>query len=356
MNKVREGVWVRAAAERKVVAAMMVALVMVGALATACGGRRNAAEGARGGAPSATQLALVAYSTPKEAYEKIIKEFQATPEGRDVTFTQSYGGSGDQSRAVQSGLPADIVAFSLEPDMARLVQAGIVAKDWNSDEYKGMVTDSVVVFVVRKGNPKHIRTWADLVKPGIEVVTPNPFTSGGARWNAMAAFGAGSKAGKDEAAGVAYLTALFANVKVQDESARKSLQTFTSGRGDVLLAYENEAIFAQQAGADIDYVVPADTMLIENPVAVTTTSNHPKQAAAFLAFLHSEQAQRIFADAGYRPVVKGVVGNHKFPDPSGLFTIADFGGWSTVTKKFFDPAASIMADVERGLGVFVGKG
>ena len=330
-------------------AVKLVALSLI-VLMAACGGGANAAQGGR---DAGVELSLVAYSTPQKAYEEIISAFQKTSEGEGITFSQSYGSSGDQSRAVESGLPADYVAFSLEPDMTRLIEAGLVAEDWNSDEHKGMVTESVVVLVVRKGNPKGIKDWDDLTKPGIEVVTPNPFTSGGARWNVMAAFGAASDAGKDEKAGTDYLHALFRNVKVQDESARKSLQTFTSGKGDVLLAYENEAIFAQSEGAEIDYVVPDETILIENPVAVSSKSKHPEQAEAFRTFVLSDEAQTIFARNGYRPVVDGIAEADSFPQPSGLFTIEEFGGWEDVMKKFFDPEGSIMADVERSIGVTV---
>ena len=300
------------------------------------------------------QLSLVAYSTPQEAYEKIITAFNATPQGKNVTFTKSFGASGDQSRAVVAGLDADYVAFSLETDVTRLVKEKLVADDWNTDKYAGNVTDSVVVLVVRKGNPKNIKGWADLTKPGLEVITANPFTSGGARWNVMAAYGQVIKGGGTEADGVKYLNDLFKNVPVQDDNARKSLQTFTSGKGDVLLAYENEAIFAQQNGQDIDYVVPDSTILIENPAAVTTSTKHPEQAKAFLDFVLSPTAQKIFAENGYRPVVDGIDSSYDFPTPTGLFTIADLGGWTDVSKKFFDPKGSIMADVETAIGVSVG--
>ena len=302
----------------------------------------------------AAELSLVAYSTPQAAYEQIIKAFNATPQGKNITFTQSYGASGDQSRAVVAGLDADYVAFSLEPDVTRLVKEGFVAADWNEDQFGGNVTDSVVVLVVRKGNPKNITGWVDLAKPGIEVITANPFTSGGARWNVMAAYGQIIKNGGTEADGVAYLKALFKNVPVQDDSARKSLATFTSGKGDVLLAYENEAIFAQQNGQDIDYVLPDSTILIENPIAITSSSKHPQQAKAFYNFVRTPEAQAIFAKNGYRPIIDGVDSPYDFPTPKGQFTIADLGGWSDVTKKFFDPAGSIMADVETGIGVSVG--
>ena len=302
----------------------------------------------------AADLSLVAYSTPQAAYDEIIKAFNATPQGKNITFTESFGASGDQSRAVANGLAADYVAFSLAPDINRLVKANLVASDWNADEHKGMVTDSVVVLVVRKGNPKGIKSWADLTKPGIEVITPNPFTSGGARWNVMAAYGQVIKGGGTEQDGVDYLNALFKNVPVQDDSARKALQTFTSGKGDVMLAYENEAIFAQVNGQDIDYVVPDSTILIENPIAITSSTEHPDQAKAFLDFVRSTTAQQIFADNGYRPVVTGVKGKFDFPQPSALFTIDDLGGWTDVSTKFFDPTNGIMAAVEKSVGVSVG--
>jgi sulfate transport system substrate-binding protein len=320
----------------------------------ATAGATTPATGAATTELPAAELSLVAYSTPQAAYEEITTAFHETTQGKNITFTQSYGASGDQSRAVVAGLAADYVAFSLEPDVTRLVKEGIVAKDWNSDAHAGNVTESVVVLVVRKGNPKHIKGWADLTKPGVEVITANPFTSGGARWNVMAAYGQIIKGGGTEADGIAYLNALFKNVPVQDDSARKSLATFTSGKGDVLLAYENEAIFAQQKGQAIDYIVPDSTILIENPVAVTSTSQHPDQAKAFLDFVRTPEAQAIFAKNGYRPVIDGVDSPYDFPTPSGLFTIADFGGWSDVSKKFFDPKGSILADVEAGIGVSVG--
>jgi len=329
----------------------VVALGACGSSKTGSSGRATSSADGSGPALAAAKLSLVAYSTPQAAFEKIIAAFQKTSQGRNIRFTQSYGGSGDQSRAVEAGLTADVVDFSLEPDMTRLVKDGIVAPDWNADQYKGMVSDSIVVIGVRKGNPKSIRMWEDLTRPGIEVITPNPFQSGGARWNVLAAYGAKSQAGKDGAGGVAYLNDLFGHVPVQDDSARKSLQTFTSGKGDAILAYENEAIFAQQHNQPLDYVTPDQTILIENPAAVTTKTKYPEQAKAFLAFLRTSTAQRIFADNGYRPVVSGVARPGEFKTPSGLFTIADLGGWTTVNKRFFDPETGLLVDVERKLGV-----
>ena len=325
-----------------------VALLAVAALVTA-----GCAAG--GGSGGTARLSLVAYSAPREAYEALIPTFKKTQAGAGVSFSQSYGASGDQSRAVSSGLPADVVAFSLAPDMTKLVDAGLVAKDWNSDPYKGMVTDSVVALVVRKGNPMGIHTWDDLVKPGVQVITPNPFSSGGARWNVMAAYGAQLKQGRSPAQAQAYLEQLFRNVPVQDKSAREALQTFVGGKGDAMIAYENEAITAQQKGQPVDYVVPDQTILIENPIAVVTRSRHQAQARAFVDFLRSPEAQGIFAAKGYRPVNRQAAGAHRFPRPSGLFTIADLGGWDQVTKRFFDRSGGVMADIERKVGVSVGS-
>ena len=324
--------------------------VVVALLAVACGGTSSAAnEGSEGG-----KLTLVAYSTPQEAYEAIIPAFQKTAEGKGVEFDQSYGASGEQSRAVEAGLPADVVEFALDSDITRLVDAGLVDSDWNQNEYKGILTDSVVSFVVRKGNPDDIQTWDDLLKPGVEVVTPNPFTSGGARWNIMAAYGAQIKQGKSKEEAVAYLNELFQHVAVQDASARDALQTFTGGKGDVLLSYENEAITAQQKGENVDYVIPDQTILIENPVAVTTDG--PQSATDFVKFLYSDEAQKIFGEKGYRPVVKSVADQFDYETPSTLFTIQDFGGWGTVKDEFFDPENGIVAKIEMSLGVSTDSG
>lgn len=299
-------------------------------------------------------LTLAAYSTPREAYAQVIPAFQKTVAGKGVQFQTSFGASGDQSRAVLNGLPADIVAFSLAPDITRLVSGGLVAKNWNKDGFNGLVTKSIVVLGVRKGNPKHITGWADLLKPGVEVITPNPFTSGGARWNIMAAYGAQIKQGKSPAA-VAYLSALFSHVSVQDSSARQELQTFVGGKGDVMIAYENEIITAQKAHQGIDYVIPAQSISIENPVAMTTSSAHPTQARAFVSFLRSAAAQTLFAKNGYRPVLASVARTVTFHNPKTLFTIDSLGGWTIVTKSFFDPQTGIMAKIERDRGVSVGS-
>jgi sulfate/thiosulfate transport system substrate-binding protein len=326
--------------------------VAVASILVGCGGVSSNSDTA--GAGGGGKITLVAYSTPKEAYEALIAAFQKSGSGKGVSFEQSYGASGEQSRAVEAGLPASVVAFSLEPDITRLVDAGIVADDWNADEHKGMVTDSVAVFVVRKGNPKGIKTWDDLVKPDIEVITPNPFTSGGARWNLMAAYGAQIELGKSPDQALQYLHDLLSHTPVQDKSAREALQTFVGGKGDVMIAYENEAITAQQKGEDVDYVVPDQTILIENPIAVTKDA--PPAAQAFVDFLRTDEAQKIFAEKGYRPVVESVLDGTDFPQPSALFTIAKFGGWGEVTDKFFDRENGLVAKIEQDLGVSTDSG
>ena len=295
------------------------------------------------GSSKDTKLTLVAYSTPKDAYGQLISAFQKTPAGNGVSFSQSYGASGEQSRAVAAGLDADIVAFSLAPDISDLVKKGLVAERWNKDRYHGMVTRSVVVFVVRDGNPKKLKTWNDLLKPGVQIVTPNPFTSGGARWNVMAAYGGALRSGKTPAQAVDYLGKLWKHVVAQPTSAREGLQTFLAGRGDVFLAYENEALFARQKGQPVQFVIPKATILIENPVAVTSTSKHKAEANAFVKFLHTLEAQKIFAQNGYRPIVPAAARGFNFPVRPQLFTIKYVGGWAKVEKKFFDPQSGIMA-------------
>jgi sulfate/thiosulfate transport system substrate-binding protein len=342
--------------------ALLAVAIAVALVAAACGGADDTAgggsssSGSTGGAK--TQLSLVAYSTPQVVYDEVIPAFRKTEAGAGVSFKESFGASGDQSRAVESGLPADVVAFSLEPDMDRLVKAGLVAKDWASSPTKGLVSRSVVSLIVREGNPKNIRTWDDLLKPGVKVLTPNPFTSGAAKWNILAAYGAKSGGGENAQAGLDYLRELITkHVVVQDKSGREALNNFTSGTGDVLISYENEAITAQKKGQKVDYVVPDQTILIENPIAVVSKSSHPQQAKAFLDFALSPQGQQKFADWGYRPVDEAVFDENKakFPTPKGLFTIRDLGGWSKVNDEFFDPDKGSVAKIEQAAGVSTAK-
>jgi sulfate/thiosulfate-binding protein len=315
-------------------------VVAFAVLVTGCGG----VEGDSGSG----SLTLVAYTTPREVYEVVIPAFQDTPEGEGVEFEQSYGASGEQSRAVEAGLPASVVAFSLEPDVTRLVEAGLVDDGWAEGEHKGMVSESVVVFGVRKGNPKRIRDWDDLVGEGVEVITPNPFTSGGARWNVMAAYGAKRQQGATHEEAVAFVRALFEHVSVQDKSAREALQTFVGGKGDVLISYENEAITAQQKGEELDYVIPDATILIENPIAVTNDA--PAAAQDFVDYVRTDEAQKVFAEKGYRSIKDELVDAKRYPTPKQLFEISEYGGWDQVMKDWFDRDGGIMAEIQRNVG------
>jgi sulfate transport system substrate-binding protein len=328
-----------------------------------CGGSSDSTSSASGGSASnaaatsgagSTQLQLVAYSTPKKAYDALIAAFTQTSAGKGVSFGQSFGASGSQSRAVDSGQPADVVAFSTTPDMTRLVKDGIVAKSWDANPYRGFSSDSVVVLVVRKGNPKHIAGWDDLIKPGVDVITPNPSTSGSARWNILAGYGAQLKEGKTPEEALAYVnTLLTKNVSVQDSSASAALQTFTGGKGDVLLDYESDALAAKKAGDAIDIVYPQQTILIETPIAVTTKSSNRTQAQAFLNWQWSTAGQTIWAQKGYRPVLALVakVFSSKFPTPPELFTIDYLGGWTKATKEFFAPSTGSITKIEQAAGV-----
>jgi sulfate/thiosulfate transport system substrate-binding protein len=327
--------------DKRITTAAMSLLLLAALGLSACGGTSSSSG-------SAGNVSLVAYSTPQEAYEEVIPAFKKTDDGKDIGFKQSYGASGDQARAVEAGLKADVVALSLAPDVDKLVEAKKVAADWNKDKYDGFVTNSIVVFATRKGNPENIQTWDDLTKDGVEVITPNPFTSGGAKWNIMAAYGAQLEAGKSEQEAKQYLKDLFDNVPVQDKSAREALQTFVGGKGDVLLAYENEAITAQQKDQALDYTVPQGTILIQNPIAVTIGSS--RNAAKFVDFARSDEAQKIFGEKGYRSVNKDLVDEATYPTPENLFTIDDLGGWPSVNKEFFDPEGSVMASINQDQG------
>ena len=333
--------------------AVLAALGVSGGLA-ACGGSSDVNSGSPGSSAGGTQLNLVAYSTPKKAFDKLTTAFSQSSAGKGVTFAQSFGASGSQSRAVASGQPADVVNFSLEPDLTKLVKAGSVANSWNANPEKGISSDSVVVLVVRKGNPKHITGWDDLVKPGVDVITPNPSTSGGARWNVMAGYGAQLKEGKSSTQALAYLqTLLTKNVSVQPSSAAAALQTFTGGKGDVLIDYESDAIAAEKAGDQIQHIIPSQTILIQTPIAVTTKSTHPAQAKAFLDWLWSTAGQTIWAEQGYRPVLASVAKQFagKFPTPPELFTIKYLGGWTAVKKTFFAPSTGLITKIEQSAGV-----
>jgi sulfate transport system substrate-binding protein len=275
--------------------------------------------------------------------------------GNGVTFSNSFAASEVQSKAVAAGLPADVVNFSIATDMDRLVESKQVDKTWASNKYNGVVSKSVVVFVLRNGNPKHIRTWDDLVKPGVDVVFPNPFSSGGARWDVMAAYGAQLREGKTPKQAQAYLRQLFQHNVSQDTSGRNALNTFLSGKGDVLLDYESDAKLAQSQGRPVFYLIPKATLQIETPVAAVNGSNK-SEAQKFVSWLYTPAAQTIWAQNGFRPVDVNVLRKFKaqFPPRPQLFKIGYLGGWNKVNTQFFDPTNGIVAKIEQGLGVSTG--
>jgi sulfate/thiosulfate transport system substrate-binding protein len=300
------------------------------------------------GGSQGTNLSLVSYSVPTAVYPKLIAAYQTTPQGKDVGFSTSFAASEVQSKAVAAGLPADVVNFSISTDMDRLVRTGQVGS-------YGIVSKSVVVFVLRNGNPKHIKTWDDLAKPGVQVVFPNPFSSGGARWDVMAAYGAMLREHKTPKQAVSYLTQLFHHNVSQDTSARNAMNTFLSGKGDVLLDYESDAKLAQSQGKPIYYLIPKATLQIETPLAAVNGKNYAA-AKQFVDWLYTPAAQTIWAQNGFRSVVPSVEKTFlaQFPPRPQLFTIGYVGGWPKVTKQFFDPTNGIVAKIEQGLGVGTG--
>jgi sulfate transport system substrate-binding protein len=305
-----------------------------------------------------TTVNLVAYSTPKPVMAKLIYRWTHSSAGHGISFTQSYGPSGSQARAIVAGQPADIAFLSTGLDIDSLAGAGLVAKSWNHAPYGGIAANSVVAFAVRKGNPKHIRTWKDLTRPGVQVVTPSPLSSGSAKWNVLAAYGAMRKLGMSDKKALQFVVELFRHVVSQDSSGSNAMSTFLAGRGDVLITYESEAYTAIAAGAKIGIVVPQQTMLIQLPMVALNKA--PSQAKRFIAYAHTREAQGIFAKYGYRPVVPSVL---KAPALKAwrrryalgsrtLFKIANplFGGWNKANKLWFDPNTGRMVAIEREAG------
>jgi sulfate/thiosulfate transport system substrate-binding protein len=326
---------------------------LAGTLALAgCGG--DSAAGSEG---DANTLNIVGYSVLEQANAGVISAFQDSDAGSGVEFKESYGASGDQARAVIAGQDADEVHLSLEPDVQKLVDEGLVAEDWKENDTDGICTQSVVVMVVRTGNPKGIDSWDDLVKPGVGIVTPNPASSGSAKWNLLAAYGSALDAGGSEADADSYLGDFFANVVALPDSGRDATTAFTSGTGDVLLSYENEAILARQSGTDFDYVIPDSTLLIQNPCALVDGASDKTQD--FLDFQKSEEGQKLYAETGYRPLVD--VGDIEvqgandpadaFPEPKALLTIdEDFGGWADANTKYFDENDGVITKIQAEAG------
>jgi sulfate/thiosulfate-binding protein len=326
--------------------AVLAALVVAG-----CGGSEDSKDSASasGGSGKGGTLSLVAYSTPEVVYDEIIPDFNKTTDGKGVKFKSSYGPSGEQSRAVEGGLKADVVTFSLAPDVDKLVDAGLVDKSWTTaTPHDGFVTTSLVSFVVRKGNPKHIKGWDDLVKPGVKVVTPNPFTSGAAKWNLLGALQHG---------GLGFVEKLIkSNVTVQPKSGREALQTFTGGEGDVLISYEYEYTTAVKKGEkNLELVQPQDTLQIQNPIAVTKDAG--PAAKPFVDYVLSPAGQKRFAEWGYRPVDEATLeaNKSKFPDPKKVTTIKALGGWPKLNDELFDPEKGKIAKIEEDAGVSTAK-
>ncbi len=315
---------------------------------SACG---SSDSGSGSGAKKQT-VNIVGFSVIKSAYDDLGKQFAATKAGNGVTFTSSYGASGAQSRAVIAGQKADVVAFSLAPDLTSVADAGLVDKAWDSGSTKGIASSSVVVIAFRQGNPKGIKGWADLTKPGIGIVTADPGTSGSAKWNLLAAYAQAAGPSNDEAAGKTYLQGFIKNVVSWNESGRLATDAFSKGTGDVLISYENEAIAARAAGVKLDYIVPDSTILIQNPAAVTTKA--PAAAKDFLSYVESAPGQTILAEHGFRPVVDGVTANNTpgandpanpFPTVKNLTTIDDLGGWTDANKKYFDKDSGLVTQL-----------
>ncbi|MFZ2625631.1 MAG: sulfate ABC transporter substrate-binding protein [Propionibacterium sp.] len=303
----------------------------------------NVPKGAAGASASASTIKIVGYATPAEANKAVGAAWAKTSDGSGISFQTSYGASGDQSRNVVNGQAADWVHFSVTPDVTRLVDKGLVAKDWDSGTYKGIVTTTTVAIGVRPGNPLGITGWSDLTKSGVQVVTPNPSSSGSARWNILAVWAHIAALGGSETDAKSFLLQVLKNTVSLPGSGRDATTAFTGGTGNVLLSYENEAIYArQQQNGIFDYLVPKDTLLIENPGAVTASAT--AKAKPWQDYVVSEAAQKIYSQYGFRPLtgtaptgIKGVNdSSDPFPKPDHLFTIAnDFGGWTATNSKFF---------------------
>jgi sulfate transport system substrate-binding protein len=303
-----------------------------------------------------TTLNLVAYSTPKAVMGKLITRFQHQPAGQGVSFSQSYGPSGTQAKNIVAGQPADIAFLSTGLDIDTIADAGLVSKNWTKTPNGGIAADSVVAFVVRPGNPKHIHTWKDLTKPGVQIVTPDPFPSGSAKWNVLAAYGQARKSGMNNKQAVQFVTKVFKNVVAQPSSGSSAASAFFAGQGDVLITYESEAYAAFSAGKQGQLVVPKPTMLIQLPMVATKSA--PAAATAFIKYAHAPRQQRIFAENGYRPVVKSVL---KSPDlatwrkkynTGPTFNINDplFEGWRKANTVWFDLNNGRMVRIEQAVG------
>jgi sulfate transport system substrate-binding protein len=316
-------------------------------------GSTSGGESSGGSSEEGGKLSVVGYSTPESVYAEALEPaFEKTSQGSGVSFSNSFGASGDQSRAVAAGQPASVVHFSTASDMERLVEEGeLVSKSWEKQPYGGYATDSVVVILVEKGNPLGIKTFKDLEEnEDAEIITPNPFTSGSARWNIMAVYGAAIEEGASPAKALEAVKTVLEKTTAQPGSGRDAFSAFSQGEGNVLLTYENEAIKAEKEGEEVEYVIPPATLQIETPIAVTEEAPEPA-AKNFLKFLWSDEGQELWAENGYRPVNPKLVDPKEFPTPPELFKISKFGGWSKVKDEFFDEEEGSVAEIESELGV-----
>ena len=330
---------------RLIAACASLAILLSGLVS--CGGEK----GKEGQETVVDRLVLAAYTVPKEAYEKeVIPAFQKKwleKTGHRLVVEQSYEASGAQARAVVGGFEADVVALSLEGDVDKVAEAGLITHDWKSGPRRGIISRSVVAIGFREGNPKNIRGWEDLTREDVEVLYPNPKTSGGAMWCVNAVYGAGLKTSEvsggkpDSSLARELLKRVQRRVKVMDKSGRESVTTFERGIGDALLTYENELLLRKLQGREIPFVVPEATMLIENPVAVVdrNVDKHGVRdlAEEFVSFLHSDEAQRSFARYGFRPVSEVVAKEFEivYPEPPMLFDIEYLGGWARVRELLY---------------------
>lgn len=314
--------------------------LLAGATAAGCGGSGGASE---------NEIAVVGYSTLGSVYEKVLEPaFQKTPQGKDVTFTNSFGPSTDQSRAVAAGQPASVVTFAQEGDLERLIEKDeLVPSKWHGYELPGFAQNSTVALIVRKGNPKKLKTLHDLLTKDVKIVIPNPSSSGAGRWDVMALYGSLLHEGKSQPGALDAIKEILEKTVEQPRSAQDALATFLHGKGDVLLSYESDGINAKREGK-ADYIVPPRTILTEAPIAVTKDA--PPAAEAFVKFIQSDPGQELLIAHGYRPIYTRLVGAN-FPTPPDLFIIIDFGSWKKFNQEFFDEETGSIAKIEKELGV-----
>ena len=326
--------------------ALMAMAATAAMVASACaGGSSDSVDGSGSSSGAGIPLTLIAYAVPKPGWDQIVPAFEASENGEDLSFNADYGASGNQSRKVADGAPADLVNFSVEPDITRLVTAGRVDADWNQNAYNGVPFGSLVSLVVREGNPKNIRDWDDLLRDDVSVISPNPLSSGSAKWNLLAPYAAKSNGGQDRQAGLDYVRNLVSHFPIQPESGRAATEAFLQGQGDVLLSYENEALLLERDNQPVEYINPPSTFRIDNPVAVINNSANLEAAQRLNDFLYTEEGQTVWAEAGFRPVDPAVLDKFRdqFPEPEQLWTIDDLGGWETVDSELFGDSGEITA-------------